>query len=91
MASIDTITKLAVFLSNDEFLVSKLGAVSHTQWIWWGKSGSALHGEKRHMRTEEAHSRLNGGPGGIKRDQWAQSQDHYDPLFQLLVSCCLSC
>lgn len=30
MASIDTITKLAVFLSNDEFLVSKLGAVSHT-------------------------------------------------------------
>ena len=30
MASIDTITKLVVSLSNDQFLLSKVRAVSHT-------------------------------------------------------------
>ena len=40
---------------------------------------------KRHVREEEAHSRLDGRPGATKRDQQAQSQDLYDPLSQLLV------
>ena len=88
MTSIDTITKLAVSLSNGEFLVPKLRAVLHNG-SGGVKAGQPCMGlpafENRHVREEDAHSRLNGRPGATKRDQQVQSQDLYDPLSQLLV------
>ena len=47
MASIDTITKLVVSLSNDQFLLSVKGASRFTHNGSGGvKSGSALHGSE---------------------------------------------